>query len=350
MKKININEVPSVIFQNLLSSIFVNKLSELKFPAQNYYFKVLQSGKVRMNKTVNIIGFPMDLGAGRRGVDMGTSALRIANLAGKLEQLGYKVVDSGDIDIEMQETSDLGNHKLKYLDEIRKTSYMMAEKVEKALENDHFPLCIGGDHSMAIGTLAGISSYCRKKDLSLGVIWIDAHTDMNTPETTPSGNIHGMSLAVAIGMGDESLVNLYAPGKKVSPKDVVVIGARSIDSGEKLNIKSSGITVYTMTDVDKLGILRIISRVLKQFRDKVDHIHVSFDVDSVDPVLAPGVGTPVPGGLSYREAHLLMETIAECGCMSSLEITEVNPILDIQNKSAEFAVDLVASSMGMKIL
>ncbi|MBE2280661.1 MAG: arginase [Ignavibacteriaceae bacterium] len=303
-----------------------------------------------MKKTVSIIGFPMDLGAGRRGVDMGPSALRIANLSEKLTELGIDVLDLGDITVKIMETQNQGDPNLKYLDEIVRTSLKLAHRVEEALDKNYFPLCIGGDHSMAIGTLSGIAAYCRKKEQRLGIIWVDAHADMNTHETTPSGNIHGMSLAAAIGMGHPDLVNFYVPGRKVDPVDVVIIGARSIDAGERENIKKAGVTVYTMQDVDKLGIHRITSRVLKQFKDKVDHIHVSFDVDSVDPSIAPGVGTPVPGGLSYRETHLFMETIAECGCMSSLEITEVNPILDNKNESAAFTVGVVASSLGMKIL
>ena len=302
------------------------------------------------SKVVNLIGFPMDLGADRRGVDMGPSALRIANLKQKLEKLGYKVIDSGDIFIQNMERQKITNPKLKYLNEILRTSKILAGRIEKVLEKDQFPLCLGGDHSMAIGTIAGISSYCKKNKLNLGVIWIDAHTDMNTDETSPSGNIHGMPMAVAVGLGNKKLVDFYGFSPKVKADNCALIGVRSIDHLERLNIKKMGLPVYTMSDVDKIGIHRIISRVLKQFKEKVDHIHVSFDLDSVEPDIAPGVGTPVPGGLSYREAHLLMESIAECGCMSSLEISEVNPILDRKNRSAEFAVDLVASSMGQRIL
>jgi arginase len=302
------------------------------------------------SKVVNLIGFPMDLGADRRGVDMGPSALRIANLKQKLEILGYKVIDSGDVFIQNMERQKITNHKLKYLNEILRTSKILAGRIEKVLEKDQFPLCLGGDHSMAIGTIAGISSYCKKNKLNLGVIWIDAHTDMNNDETSPSGNIHGMPMAVAVGLGNKKLVDFYGFSPKVKADNCALIGVRSIDHLERLNIKKVGLPVYTMSDVDKIGIHRIISRVLKQFKEKVDHIHVSFDLDSVEPDIAPGVGTPVPGGLSYREAHLLMESIAECGCMSSLEISEVNPILDRKNRSAEFAVDLVASSMGQRIL
>lgn len=306
--------------------------------------------KKRETKVVNLIGFPMDLGADRRGVDMGPSAVRIADLRQKLEMLGYKVLDSGDITIQIAEKQKVVNPKLKYLSEILKTSLKLARKVERTLDKDQFPLCIGGDHSMAIGSIAGVASYCRKRDMVPGVIWIDAHADMNTDETTPSGNIHGMPLAAALGIGNEKLAHFYGFCPKVKPENCVLIGTRSIDNLERKNIKELGVSVYTMADIDKLGIHRIISRVLKQFKETVDHIHVSFDLDSVDPTIVPGVGTPVPGGLSFRETHLLMEAIAECGCMSSLEVTEVNPILDDKNKSAIFASDVIASSMGQRIL
>jgi arginase len=305
---------------------------------------------VLKKETVSIIGFPMDLGAGRRGVDMGPSALRIAGLQKKLERLGYKVKDHGDIKIEIMERQKVQNPKLKYLNEILKTSKTLAAKVETVLNEKEFPLCIGGDHSMALGTIAGIASHCKRIKLNLGVIWVDAHTDMNTEETSPSGNIHGMPLAASLGMGNRKLVELYGISPKLKPENCMLIGIRSIDEAEKLNIKKLKIPVSTMADIDKTGVYRIIVKALKHFRNNVDHIHVSFDVDSVDPTVAPGVGTPVPGGLSYREAHLIMETIAECGCMSSLEITEVNPIIDHKNKTAVFTADLIASSMGQRIL
>lgn len=291
----------------------------------------------------------MDLGAGRRGVDMGPSALRIAGLHSKLEKLGYKVKDEGDLQIEIMEQQKISNPKLKYLHEIIKTSTKLAGKVEKVLDEGSFPLCIGGDHSMALGTIAGVSAHCKKNKLKLGVVWIDAHSDMNTDETTPSGNIHGMPLAASVGLGNEKLVNLYNPYVKLDPQNCALIGIRSIDEAEKENIRKHKIQLYTMSDIDKTGIYRIMVKVLKHFREKVDHIHISFDVDSVDPIVAPGVGTPVPGGLSYREAHLVMESIAECGCMSSMEVAEVNPILDHQNQTAVFTTDLIASSMGQRI-
>jgi arginase len=306
--------------------------------------------KSRLKENIAIIGFPMDLGADRRGVDMGPSALRIAGLQGKLETLGYKVEDIGDIKIEIMERQKIKNPKLKYLDEIIKTSKKLAEKVEKVLDSGDFPLCIGGDHSMALGTISGIASFCNKRKLKLGVIWIDAHSDMNTYKTSPSGNIHGMPLASLMGVGSDELVNFLGFSPKIHPENCALIGIRSVDEAEKINIKKLKVPIYTMNDIDKLGIHRIIAKVLKQLREKVDHIHISFDVDSLDPSVAPGVGTPVSGGLSFREAHLIMEIIAECGCMSSLEIAEVNPILDHKNQSAVFTAELIASSMGQRIL
>ena len=302
------------------------------------------------SKVINVIGFPMDLGADRRGVDMGPSAIRIAGLEERLRGLGYEVVDEGDIHILIMESQQIINPKLKYIDEILKTAETLAKTVEKILDQEHFPLCLGGDHSMAIGSIAGISSYCRRRDQELGIIWIDSHADMNTDETTPSGNIHGMPLAAAMGIGNKELTHFYGFQPKVKPENVVIIGARSIDNEEKEIVQQSGAVVYTMTDIDRQGIHSIINKSLKHFQKNVEHIHVSFDLDSLEPGIAPGVGTPVRGGLNYREAHSMMEAIADCGCMSSFELTEVNPILDEKNKSAELAVELIASAMGQKIL
>ena len=302
------------------------------------------------NKHIDVIGFPMDLGADRRGVDMGASALRIAGIEEKLKNLGYSVTDAGDIAIRNQERQKVKNEKLKYLSEIVKTSEVLARRVEKSLDAGNFPLCLGGDHSIALGTITGIASHCKKNKLKLGVIWIDAHADMNTDKTTPSGNIHGMPVAASLGIGKKELTHLGGFAPKVKPENFFLIGIRSIDTFEREAVKRIKLPVDTMSDIDRKGAHFIINKILKELKQNVDHIHVSFDLDSVDPDIVPGVGTPVPGGLSYREAHLIMETIAECGCMSSLEVAEVNPILDYKNKSAEFAAELVASSMGMRIL
>ncbi len=304
----------------------------------------------KIKKKIGVIGCPIDLGADRRGVDMGPSAMRYAGLEPKLRSLGYTVKDFGDVTIEISETQKVGNPKLKYLHEITRVSKVLAAKVESILFGGYFPLILGGDHSTAIGSIAGISNYCRKKGKRLGVIWIDAHPDMNLPATTPSGNIHGMPLAVSLGLGDKYLTRICGFSPKVKSENVAVIGVRDVDYEESLTIKKINLDVYTMTDIDKLGIHRIIAKVLADFKKNVDHIHISFDLDSIDPDFAEGVGTPVHGGLSYRESQLLMEMVADCGCMSSLEMVEVNPILDYKNKTAELASDLITSGLGKKIL
>jgi arginase len=312
----------------------------------------MKQAKKSENKdwTVRIIGFPMDLGAGRRGVDMGPSALRIAGVGDKLSALGYNVIDAGDIHIQNPEVAEVQNPHLRYLHEIASACSDLAREVESSLDRDEFPIVLGGDHSMAIGTIAGIATHCKKNNKRLGVIWIDAHSDINTPESSPTGNIHGMPVAVNLGIGAPELINIGGSYPKLQPDQIVFIGLRSIDEGERKLLKKLKIEAHTMTDLDKHGVHRIIAKVLSSMRAKVDHLHVSFDLDSVDPTVASGVGTPVPGGLSYREAHLIMEAIADTGYMSSFEIAEVNPILDTRNNGAEFAADLIASSMGKRIL
>ncbi len=299
---------------------------------------------------VQIIGYPSDLGAGRRGVDMGPSALRIAGMTSRLESLGYTVTDEGDIPVHALEVEDEGASNLKFLKEIARATTILAERVEAALDAKRFPLILGGDHSMGIGSLGGVAAHCKRTGKRLGVVWIDAHADMNTPETTPSGNIHGMPLAVAMGHGDATLKSIGGDFVKVQPENVVIIAARDLDKGEVALIKQLGINAYTMFDIDKRGIYPIIAEVVEQLRPHVDHLHVSFDLDSVDPLVAPGVGTPVPGGLSFREAHFIMEYLAETRMVASLDVTEVNPILDTRNSTAVFAIDVVSSCMGKRIL
>lgn len=305
---------------------------------------------ISKNKKIGLIGFPMDLGADRRGVDMGPSAVRYANLEDKLENLGYDVTDFGDIDIQISEIQKIENTKLKYLPEIAKTSKVLATKVESLLNKKYFPLIIGGDHATAIGTVAGISNYCRKKKKTLGIIWIDAHADMNTEKTTPSGNIHGMPLAIALGLGDKRLTHLNGFSPKVNIENVAMIGIRDVDFYEAQTIKKLKLNVHTMTEIDKVGIHRIIAKVLADFKSRVDHVHISFDMDGIDPEYAKGVGTPVPGGLTYRESQLLMEMVADCGCMNSLEMLEVNPILDTKNRTAYLATELIISALGKTTL
>ncbi len=299
---------------------------------------------------IRIIGVPMDLGAGRRGVDMGPSALRIAGLPGRLREIGHTVIDDGDIAVKGPESQQVENHKLKYLPEIVRVTTILARKVEETMERSEFPLVLGGDHSIAIGTISGLSNYARRHNLRFGVIWIDAHADMNTVETSPSGNIHGMPLAAVLGEGVKELTTIGGDFRKVDPRNAALIGIRDIDIAEKEIVRRTGIKHYTMADIDKYGAHRIIGRVLKEFNERVDLLHVSFDIDSVDPSVASGVGTPAPGGLSYREMHLIMETIADCKCMNSLEVAEINPIFDVKNQSSDFAVQVIASALGKKII
>ncbi len=292
----------------------------------------------------------MDLGADRRGVDMGPSAIRIADLPGRLRELGYQIIDEGDIQVKTQEVQVIKDPRLKYLPEISRSCEELALKTKRILDTSSFPLILGGDHSMSIGSIAGIAAHCREHNKRLGVIWIDAHADMNTPDSSPSGNIHGMPLAVSMGLGSEQLTNLLGFAPKVDPRNVALIGIRSVDPGERTLIKDLQVIAHAMPDIDKLGMYHVMQSVLEHMRTHVDHLHVSFDLDSVDPTLVKGVGTPVPGGFSYREIHLAMEMIAESGLLSSLEVAEVNPILDDKNSSAVFAADVVASTMGKNIM
>jgi arginase len=305
----------------------------------------------RTKQILHLIGFPMSLGAGKRGMDTAPSALRITGLRKRLEALGYVVKDEGDILITSQEIQHEGNPRLKYLDEILRVSHKEAMMVQAVLDVGDFPLILGGDHSMSIGTLAGVGLHCKERDKKLGVVWVDAHPDMNTPESSPSGNIHGMPLAVALGEGARELTTLCGDFQKVQPENVIIVGARDIDTGEAALIKRLGVRTYTMYDVDKMGMVRIAEEVVSTMRKQgIDHLHVSFDVDSVDPSVAPGVGTPVPGGLSYREAHFLMEGLAESGMVASMDVAEVNPILDERNRTAEFAAEIVSSCLGKRIM
>jgi arginase len=252
--------------------------------------------------------------------------------------------------IKNMEELKVGNERARYLGEIARASAILARKVDRIMELGHFPLILGGDHSIAIGTLSGISAYARRHGKKVGLIWIDAHGDINTPETSPSGNIHGMPLAALLGFGAGELTSIGGDSPKVNPENVALVGIRSLDSGEKKRLKETGVQVHTMSDIDRHGVHRVMKKALGRVTDGTDYVHVSFDLDAVDPSVAPGVGTPVKGGLDYREAHLIMEVIADAGVMTSLEMVEVNPILDQGNASAVFAVELVQSAFGKKIL
>ncbi len=299
---------------------------------------------------IRVLGVPMDLGSGRRGVDMGPSAIRIAGVSERLKELGNKIIDDGNIDIRIMEEIRVGDTRSRYLKEIARASKILARMTEKMMTQGHFPLILGGDHSIAVGTISGIAAFARRKRRKLGVLWVDAHGDLNTPATSPSGNVHGMPLAALLGYGPTDLKSVGGKFEKVDPDNVALVGIRSLDTGERKLIEQTGVHVYTMSDIDRQGIHRVMKKALSRVTNGTEYVHVSFDLDSVDPTIAPGVGTPVKGGLDYREAHLIMESICEAKVMTSLEIVEVNPILDEQNRSAEFAVELVQSAFGKRIL
>jgi arginase len=296
---------------------------------------------------VAILGVPMDLGAGRRGVDMGPSAIRYARLAETLVALGHDVQDHGNVDVPVLEAITPGavpsDSGLGYLEAIRSACQAAAERLQ-ALPDDVFPIAIGGDHSMSMGTVAGSTRGKRT-----GLLWVDAHTDFNVPETSPSGNIHGMPVAHLIGLGDPRLVAIGGEGPKLRPEDIVMIGIRSVDTGERKLLREHGATVFTMKDLDRLGIPRVLDEALERLSD-VERLHLSFDADAIDPTFAPGVGTPVPGGLTYREAHLLMELLADSNRVTSLDLVEVNPILDRANETGRIMVEMASSLLGKTIL
>lgn len=304
-------------------------------------------------KNVRIIGVRVDLGAGRRGVDMGPSALRKAGIRERLRKLGFDVADDGNIFVDEPEAHAIHDPKLKYLPQIVTAMTELAGRVDKSIEAGEIPVVLGGDHSIAIGTVAGVASGFRRTSKKLGMIWLDAHGDCNTAETSPSGNIHGMPQAVVFGKGAKELVTIggFEDGEaKLDPKSSCIIGARSIDRKEKEVIESIGLRVFTMDQIDRRGIFAIATEALEIANGGTDGMHVSFDVDMMDPSVAPGVGTPVRGGLTYRETHAMMELFAESGRMVSMEIAEVNPILDVRNQTAEVAVEMVASAFGKRIL
>lgn len=295
---------------------------------------------------VKVIGVPLDLGAGRRGVDMGPSAMRAARLQAVLQSLGHDVDDLGNIAGVEPEERRVKDPKLRYLDEVLLVCKRLASKVTKVMSTGDFPVILGGDHSLAIGTWAGLAAVGRNE----GLIWIDAHGDFNTPETSPSGNIHGMPLSAIVGVGDDRLTTLGGSKPKVDPKRVALVGIRDLDPEERKLVADSGIAYYTMRDVDERGIRTVIEEAIGIATKGGRRMHVSFDVDVMDPAYALGTGTPSPGGLTYREAHLAMEMVADSGQLQSLEMVEVNPLLDDQNKTGELAVGLIASALGKRII
>ena len=303
-----------------------------------------------MAQKIRIIGVPMDLGASRRGVDMGPSALRVAGLQARIKQLGHQVEDIGNISVKQPEEMSYGEKRAKYLAEIADACKDLAAMVEKTLDETMMPVVLGGDHSIAAGSLSGVAAYFKKKEKKIGLIWLDAHGDINTPESSPSGNVHGMPLAAAMGYGAVELVELQGFKPKVEPQNISLVGIRDLDTQEKKLAKKSGVHVFTMRDIDERGMREVMSDALKYAMDDTDGISVSLDMDFVDPSDAPGVGTPVRGGVTYREAHLAMEMIADTEAMVSLEIVEINPVIDEHNRTALLGVELVLSGLGKKIL
>lgn len=310
----------------------------------------LNAADSRKLKAVDIVGVPLAYGASMAGVELGPAALRVARLKRRIAQLGYVVRDLGDLTVEQSQTNAEPADKVKYLKEISAACAELAQKVEGILESGGLPLVLGGDHSIAIGSLSGFAAYCRQRNEAPGLIWFDAHADMNTPETTPSGNIHGMPLAVVFGRGAPELTNIAGFAPKLDPKLCVHVGARDIDAGEREMIKELGIRFITMREIDERGMNACMDEAISLASQASGGYAVTFDVDALDPGDAPGSGTLVRGGLTYREAHLGMEKIAEAGGMRSLEVVEINTALDINNKTAELGVELILSALGKTIL
>jgi arginase len=299
---------------------------------------------------IAIIGAPLDLGQGRRGVDMGPSAVRVANLNARIHSLGYEVSDLGNIGVEQAETSPKGDPHAKYLPQIAAACQELGRKVYQTLESGRLPLVLGGDHSVAVGSVSGASKFYRDRGQSLGLIWLDAHADMNTPDTSPSGNIHGMPLACIMGMGPPELVDLFGFHPKIAPGNAVVVGLRDVDQMERPHVRESGIHAFTMRDLDEYGMRAVMEKAVAMASEGTAGFHLSLDMDFVDPKDAPGVGTPVRGGATYREAHLAMEMICDSRHMVSMEVVEVNPVIDEVNRTADLAVELIMSGLGKRIL
>jgi arginase len=299
---------------------------------------------------IRILGVPLDLGQERRGVDMGPSAVRAAGLNATLQSLGHQVEDAGNVAVRLPEQQHFGDQHAKYLREIAATAQDVAQRVSEALGDGYFPLLLGGDHSVAIGTAAGVSKFYRDRGQEVGCLWIDAHADMNTPETSPSGNIHGMPFAAGLGHGPEGLTHILGFAPKLRAEKCALIGIRDLDAEERQVVRASGVNHFTMRDVDELGMRIVMERALKLALKDTAGFVVSFDMDVVDPDEAPGVGTPVRGGITFREAHLAMEMVADTGKMLAFELVEINPIIDVMNKTAILGVGFTASALGKTIL
>ncbi len=304
-----------------------------------------------MRNPIAIIGAPLDLGAGRRGVDMGPSAVRVAGLGKRLAALGYEVVDLGNVPVEQPETVDnAGPSDARFLPQIAASCERLGELVEQALSDGRTPVVLGGDHSIAAGTVAGVSRSFRARGEKIGLLWLDAHADMNTPQSSPSGNVHGMPLACCVGVGPHSLVEMFGFSPKVDASRVALVGIRDVDRLERGIVRDTGVRAFTMRDIDERGMRAVMDEASAIATKGAGGFHLSLDMDFVDPQYAPGVGTPVRGGVTYREAHLAMEVICDSGRMVSMEVVEVNPVIDEVNRTADLAVELILSAMGQKIL
>jgi len=303
-----------------------------------------------MPQKVRIIGVPMDLGQSRRGVDMGPSALRVAGLQSRIKQLGHQVEDIGNIHVKQAEEQHYGEKRAKYLNEIVETCRGLAAMTQKTVEEGMLPLVLGGDHSIAVGSVAGVAAHFRKQEKRIGVLWLDAHGDMNTPDSSPSGNVHGMPLAAIIGYGAPEMTEFMGFKPIVEPRNVALVGIRDLDSKERRIVKDAGVHIFTMRDIDERGMRDVMAEALRFAGDETDGISVSLDLDFVDPEDAPGVGTPVRGGVTYRESHLALEMIADSEAMVAMEVVEINPVIDEHNKTANLGVELVLSGLGKKII
>ena len=303
-----------------------------------------------MSSTIGLLSVSMDLGAGRRGVDMGPSAIRIAGLTSVLEGLGHTVREVANVTASAPEVAPLVRERTKYVKTIAKVCEQTRKKVRQTLTDGCIPLVLGGDHSISIGSVSGVAAHYRETGKPIGLIWVDAHADMNTPESTPSGNIHGMVLSVLLGKGDERLLQVAGEEPAVRPEHVCILAARDIDDEEKRLVRESGIRVYTMTELDERSVAACVDEAIERATTGTAGVHISFDLDAIDPQIAPGVGTPVRGGITYREAHLICEKAARSGRLLSLDMVELNPVLDSENRTARLAVGLIASALGKTIL
>ena len=303
-----------------------------------------------MKKIVDIHGVPLDLGANIRGANMGPSAIRIAGLHQALSNLGFESREKGDLFVQQREQISKSDAAKNFLLAISDACNKLADRTEQSLIDDALPISLGGDHAFAIGSISGVSSALKKRNETLGVIWIDAHADLNTPETSPSGNIHGMPLAAVLGYGYDELTNIKFDGQKVKPENVALIGIRSIDDKEREMCRKSGIKYFTMRDIDELGMSKVMEQAINCASSGTAGIHVSFDLDGIEQLYAPGVSTPVTGGLSYREAHLALELVADSKKLISLDLVELNPMTDIDHKTAQLSVELIQSALGKAII